>query len=144
MTADAATTTPALVSNTITTLAEIRTVLAEDVWPSRGLAVRAGIVAANPKVTGLLLRIGDGQQMRAARLWLRIANYLDDGGQLVAALSLAAQCAYRGGNHSAVRNCVSRAHRAARLHHVAVPQVVDELEEATAETAMAPQAGHAG
>lgn len=139
----ARTTTPAVVSNTIATLAEIRNLLAKDAWPSRGLAVRAGIVAANPKSTGALVRIADGQPMRAAHLWLRIANYLDDGQQLVAALSVAAQCAYRGGNYSAACNCISRAEAAAHLHRVALPLAVDDLKEAIAEARVTPQTGHA-
>src|SRR5271166_4714881 len=81
-------TQPAVVSNTITTLAEIRTVLAADAWPSRGLAVRAAIVAVDPRLSATLLRIADGQEMRAAHLWLRIANHLEEGEPLVAALAM--------------------------------------------------------
>jgi hypothetical protein len=117
-----AVTRPAATSNTITTLAELRTFLATDAWPSRGLAVRAGVVALDPRFSATLLRIADGQYMRAARLWLRVANYLDDGEPQVAALSLAAQCAYRGGNHSAARNCFARAEAAAHLHHLVPPK----------------------
>jgi hypothetical protein len=123
--------TKTAVSNIITTLSEIRITLAADTWPSRGLAVRAGILATSETPDSLLLRIADGRPMRAAQLWLRIAYYLDDGEQLIAALSLATQCAYIGGNHSFTRNCISRAEAAARHNHVELPAVIEHLKRAT-------------
>jgi hypothetical protein len=119
------------VANTITTLSEIRIALAADTWPSRGLAVRAGILAVSGTPFPLLLRLATGRPMRAAQLWLRIAYYLDDGEQLVATLSLAAQCAYIGGNHSFARNCISRAEAAARQNHVGLPAALKQLKRAT-------------
>jgi hypothetical protein len=111
---DEADTTPAVKSNIISTLAEIRTATATGAWPSRGLAVRAGILATNPAMSSLLVRTGQGRYLRAARLWLQIAYYLDDADQLAAALWLAARCAAIGGNDSFARNCIERAAAAER------------------------------
>lgn len=124
----------AAVSNSIATLAQLRTLLATQDWPSKGVAVRAGAVAADSRMSTTLLRMAAGQELRAARLWLRIANYLDQGEQLVAALALAAEFAHRGGNHSAATNCAARAQAAAQLHHVAVPPVLEhQITESEAD-----------
>jgi hypothetical protein len=118
---DRADTTPAVKSNIISTLAELRTAAATSAWPSRGLAVRAGILATNGAMSSSLVRIAEGRYLRAARLWLRIGYYLHDVDQLVAVLRLAAQCAALGGNDSFARNCVKRAAGAERQRHAGLP-----------------------
>ena len=105
-------TVPSTVSNT---LAELRTVAAAAAWPSRGLALRAARLAADGTFHPLLLRIGDKHYVRAARLWLQIASYLDDDDQVIATLRLAAKCARIGGNASFADNCFKRLAAAERL-----------------------------
>ena len=105
-------------SNIISTMAELRLAAAAGAWPTRGLAVRAGVLVTNGAMSSLLLRCADGRYMRAARLWLQIASYLDDDDQLVAALRLAAECAKIGGNASFAHNCMGRAAAAERQRHI--------------------------
>ncbi len=90
-------TDPSTVSNT---LAELRAAAAAAAWPSRDLALRAARLATDGTFHPLLLRIGDKHYVRAARLWLQIASYLDDDDQVIATLRLAAKCARIGGNAS--------------------------------------------
>jgi hypothetical protein len=110
----------AVTTNTISTLAEIRAAIASDGWPSRGLALRSGVLVTDHAMSSVLMRIAAGRYLRAARVWLQIAYYLD-GDQLIAALDLAAQCAAIGGNPSFARNCVKRAEAAERQRHLDPP-----------------------
>jgi hypothetical protein len=98
-----------------TTLAELRGAAAAAAWPSRDLAARAARLATDGTVYPLLLRVADKHYMRAARLWLQIASYLDDDDELIAALRLAARCARIGGNESFADNCLRRVAAAERL-----------------------------
>jgi hypothetical protein len=103
-----------------TALAELRGAAAAAAWPSRDLAARAARLATDGTVDPLLLRAADKNYVRAARLWLRIASYLDDDDELIAALRLAARCARIGGNESFADNCfrrVAAAERLRLLHH---------------------------
>jgi hypothetical protein len=97
------------------TLAELRDAAVEAAWPSRNLALRAARLATDGAVYPLLLRIADKQYLRAARLWLQIASYLDDDDEVVTSLRLAAQCARIGGNKSFADNCFRRMAAAERL-----------------------------
>ena len=98
-----------------TTLAELRGAASTAAWPSRDLAVRAARLAADGTADPLLLRAADKHYVRAARLWLQIASYLEDDDELVAALRLAARFARIGGNESFVDNCLRRVAAAERL-----------------------------
>ena len=98
-----------------TTLADLRVAAAAAAWPSRDLAERAARLATDRTVYPLLLRIADTRYLRAARLWLQIASYLDDDDQLIATLRLAAQCARVGGNASFADNCFKRVAAAERM-----------------------------
>ena len=98
-----------------TTLAELRGAAAAAAWPSRDLAARAARLATDGTVYPLLLRVADKHYMRAARLWLQIASYLDEDDELIAALRLAARCARIGGNESFADNCLRRVAAAERL-----------------------------
>ena len=103
-----------------TTLAELRGAAAGAAWPSRDLAARAARLATDGTVYPLLLRVADKHYVRAARLFLQIASYLDDDDELIAALRLAARCARIGGNESFADNCfrrVAAAERLRLLHH---------------------------
>ena len=91
------------------TLTELRHTLDAAAFPTHGLAVRAAALATDDNCYAELLRGADGQYLRAARLWLQIASYVDDDDdELVAALRLSADCAGRGGNASFARNCMRR------------------------------------
>src|ERR1700719_1366625 len=84
----------ALVSDVSSTLADLRHTLAVGAWPTRGLAARAAALATDPALYEPLLRCADGHYIRAARLWLQIANYVEyDDEELIAALRLSARCA---------------------------------------------------
>jgi hypothetical protein len=98
-----------------TTLAELRGAAAAAAWPSRDLAARAARLAADGTADALLLRAADEHYVRAARLWLQIASYLEDDDELIAALRLAARCARIGGNESFADNCFRRVAAAERL-----------------------------
>jgi hypothetical protein len=100
------------------TLAELRSAATAADWPSRNLARRAARLATDGAVYPLLLRIADKHYLRAARLWLQIASYLDDDDEVITALRLAAQCARIGGNESFADNCFRRVAAAERLRVV--------------------------
>jgi|KBSSwiStaDraftv2_1062776.scaffolds.fasta_scaffold43588_2 hypothetical protein len=91
------------------TLADLRHTMVTGGCPNRSLAVRAAAVATDAALHAQLLRCADGNYMRAARLWLQIASYVEsDGEELLAALHLSADCATVGGNASFARNCMRR------------------------------------
>jgi hypothetical protein len=99
----------AVVSDVSSTLADLRHTLAVGAWPTRGLAVRAAALASDPALYAPLLRCADGHYIRAARLWLQIASYVEnDDEELIAALRLSARCARIGGNIEFARNCMAR------------------------------------
>lgn|GEM_PF-2511073 len=105
-------------SGVSTTLAELRGAASAAAWPSRDLAARAARLAADGTADQLLLRAVDKHYVRAARLWLQIASYLEDDDELIAALRLAARCARIGGNESFADNCFRRVAAAERLRLV--------------------------
>src|SRR3984957_17201324 len=99
----------AVVSDVSGTLADLRHTLTIGAWPTRGLAVRAAALASDPALYAPLLRCADGHYIRAARLWLQIASYVEnDDEELIAALRLSARCARTGGNIGFARNCMAR------------------------------------
>lgn len=99
----------AIVSDVSSTLADLRHTLSVGAWPTRGLAVRAAALASDPALHAPLLQCADGHYIRAARLWLQIASYVEnDDEELIAALGLSARCARIGGNIGFVRNCMAR------------------------------------
>jgi hypothetical protein len=108
-------------SHVISTLAELRLAAETDTAPGRGLAARAGALAANSAMTPLLLRCAEHRYSSAARLWLQISAYLDDPDEIEAVLQLAAQCASIGGNTTFARNCIKQAADARRQRRGDVP-----------------------
>lgn len=91
------------------TLADLRHTLAVGAWPTRGLAVRVAALASDPALHAPLLRCADGHYIRAARLWLQVASYVEnDDEELLAALRFSACCARIGGNIAFARNCMAR------------------------------------
>ena len=71
--------------------------------------MRAAALASDPALYAALLRCADGHYIRAARLWLQIASYVEnDDEELIAALRLSARCARIGGNIGFARNCMAR------------------------------------
>lgn len=107
--------------NVFSTMAEIRHAFAAGAWPTEGLALRAGILSTNRAMSLSLLRRAEGRYMHAARVWLQIANYHDDGERLVAALHLAAKCAHIGGDAIFACKCRKRAAAADRRRHMDSP-----------------------
>src|ERR1700737_5179501 len=98
-----------VVSDASGTLADLRHTLTVGAWPTRGLAVRAAALASDPALYAPLLRCAAGHYIRAARLWLQIASYVEnDHEELIAALRLSAHCARIGGNIGFVRNLMAR------------------------------------
>jgi hypothetical protein len=91
------------------TLTELQVAMAAGIAPSQRLAVRAGALASNATMTGMLLRCAGQNYLAAGRLWQHIAGYLDDVDQRVAVLRLAAQCWASGGNTGLARKCMDRA-----------------------------------
>jgi hypothetical protein len=107
----------AVVSDASGTLADLRHTLTVGAWPTRGLAVRAAALASDPALYAPLLRYADGHYIRAARLWLQIASYVEnDDEELIAALRLSARCARIGGNIEFARNCTARLAAAERQY----------------------------
>jgi hypothetical protein len=91
------------------TLTDLTHTLAVGAWPTRGLAVRAAVAACDPAQHAALLRCADGHYIRAARLWLQIASYVEShDDELLAALRMSARCARIGGNADFFRNCMAR------------------------------------
>jgi hypothetical protein len=99
----------AVVCDFSSTLADLRHTLAVGACPTRGLAVRAAVLASDPNLKAPLLRCADGHYIRAARLWLQIASLVEnDDEEFLAALRLSACCARIGGNIGFARNCMAR------------------------------------
>jgi hypothetical protein len=98
-----------VVSDLSNTLADLRHTLDVGAWPTRGLAVRAAASASDPARYAPLLRCAEGHYIRAARLWLQIASYVEsDDEEFIAALRLSLCCARIGGNIGFTRNCMAR------------------------------------
>jgi hypothetical protein len=92
-----------------TMLADLSYTMAAGACPTRSLAVRAAALATDAALYPQLLQCADGHYMRAARLWLQIASYIEnDDEELLAALHLAADCANVGGNAIFTGNCRRR------------------------------------
>ena len=98
-----------VVSDLSNTLADLRHTLHVGAWPTRGLAVRAAALASDPARYAPLLRCAERHYIRAARLWLQIASYVEsDDVEFIAALRLSFCCARIGGNIGFTRNCMAR------------------------------------